>query len=683
MSQNIQVAYSLLGGYATNLNVQFGINANPTTVTVDVIAESGQTLNIKTREFVSLKIGAFDFKGIVQSWDKSEIDLAGTGVYQVRLTDTKPVLEAAQVIIGSPFKERSSSIPFDYGKNIITITPSNSTQITDGINFSRIKQFIQSVTLKYGIQDYTVSLDFTLASRGPNIEYSIENSVLSLSELISRIADDHGLDWYVDTSIISTLIKIISVKFFDRTKNIGTTFDLLKSLHSGEIIKFHQGKENRDSVIKSVLIGGYKSYLHEVQGSFWKPFWGFKKNPEKPISILDKCKLIFEEEDTNIPNTGPDFSIPLMEKIINKKYDPKEFTEEEIQRVISYANEFWGRRFYTKITPAAAIDASGLPWVIPTSAGWWESDDPPACFDHNGQLKFETDDGRWVTFVQIPLPGIRNAQNINYQWDDTLFSNPNTHVGPEPNTNILHGRTLWVKATLEVFGSYFVITLSAPLRIKKIINIPASTQTTNSNVTTTTPATQVTEETRMDFLEKTWLALLDQRVTYGPWSNQLTSIGKTEVVIDNSLVPWNFGYHGITNSQGVEDMTKAANARIRSIVDTTSEVDSMELQVANVPKINIGTQLNKTGALTSISVNLSVNGITTTYKSNQFGKNQNVPRRKPPGKQNHLKNLRYFQRLFRNQLLIRRKNPGMFNSQEITYWAEFMQDHQTQLLIII
>jgi len=643
MSQNIQVAYSLFGGidHVSTLNVQFGINETPTTVTADIITEPGQLLFIRTRDFIPLKIGAFDFKGIVQSWDKAEIDLAGSGVYQIRLTDAKPVLEAAQVIIGASFQDRHSFIPFNYGNNIISVTPLNSTQITDGINFSRIKQFVEIATLSYGRNDYKVSFDFTLVSRGLDMEYSIENSVLSLSELISRVANDHGLDWYIETS----LNKQISVKFFDRTENLGITFDLLKSLHTGEIIRFHQGKENRDAINKSVLIGGYKSNLFQVDGSLWKQFWGFKPNPAIIDLNTDKCKLIFKEENTNIPNTEPEFSIALMEKIINKKYAPKEFTEEDIQRVISYANEFWGRQFYAKITPSTSIDASGLPWVIPTSAGWWESDDPPVCFDHNGQLKFETDDGRWVTFVQLPLPGIRFSENITFQWDDTLFSNPNTHVGPEPRTNILHGRTIWVKATLEVVGSYFVLTLAAPLRIKKI------TQT----IQTSGVPLETTEETRMDFLEQTWLALLDQRVTYGPWSSKNTSsgkttsiigisLGKTEAIIDTSLVPWNFGYHGITNSQGVADMDKAANERIRAITDTTLESDTIELQVANVPKINIGTQLNKTGALTSISVSFSTNGITTTYRSNQFNKNQNIQKRKPPGKQKPFKEFDFNQK---------------------------------------
>lgn len=616
MAQDIQVEYFLFSGRIRSLNVQLGLNQNPTVVTTDVIAEKNETLSITLRDFVNISIGSFDFNGIVQGWDQAKIDVAGTGVYQARITDCKPVLEATQVIIGSSFLDRNSSSPFDYGDNIISITPSNSTQIIDGINFSRIKTFIESASLRYGNLRYTVKFDFSLLRRGLNIEYTIKNSVLSLVELISQVANDHGLDWFVETNSN----RVINIKMFNRTNAAGITFSQLRALHSGEVIRFHEGKENRDAIIKSMLIGGYKTYLHETQGSLWKPFWGFKKNPDKPQIGLEKCQLRFQEEETSIPNLSPSFSETLMEKIINNDYDPKQFTEEEIHRVSSYASEFWGRKFYAKISPSTSIDSNGKPWVIPTSAGWWDDDDPPVCFDHDGQLKFETDDGRWVTFVQLPLPGVRKSANISYQWDDTLISNPNTYVGPEPRTNILHGRTIWIKATLEIVGSYFILTLASPLRVKKVV-LTTETVTDPTTGDTQTINAEKVREIRLDSLEKAWLSLLDQRITYGPWSNRLpqtSALGKVEVTIDTSLTPWNFGFHGITNTEGLDNMDRVATARVKTIADPTTDVDTLELQVANVPKINLGTQLNRTGTLTSLSVSFSTNGIITTYKSNQY-----------------------------------------------------------------
>lgn len=612
MSQDIQVDYRLFDGRVRGLSVQFGFNQNPTVITADVVAEENQTLTIPLRNFINIKIGAFDFNGIVQGFDEAQIDLAGTGIYQVRITDTKPALEATQVIIGSPFQTKDALAPYNYGDNVISVTHADSDQIVDGINFSRIKDFIESSQVRYGVNTYTVKFDFSLVSRGIDIEYKIRDSIVSLVELVSQIANDHGLDWFVET----TSSRVINIKMFNRKNASGLTFNQLKALHNGEVIRYREGKENRDSTIKTVLIGGFKSYLHETEGILWNPFWGFKENPVA-FTELDKCKLKFTEESTNSPKLLPIFSVPLMEKIINHDYDPKQYTEEEIQRIISYANEFWGRKFYAKITPSRALDPNGKPWVLPVSAGWWEEDEPPVCFGHDGQLKFETDDGRWVTFVELPLPGIRKSTNVNYQWDDTLFSNPNTFVGPEPNTNVLHGRTVWVKASLEIAGSYFILTLSAPLRVRIVTQTTENVTDPTTNIVTQVPS-EITKETRMDKIEKAWLALLDQRVTYGPWSNRFSSLGKVEVVADSSLTPWNFGFHGIGNSEAVLNMDKIANARIKTITDTTTDVDTMELQVANVPKINLGTQLNRTGTITSLSISFGIDGITTTYKSNQY-----------------------------------------------------------------
>ncbi len=408
MSQDIQVDYRLFDGRVRNLNIQFGFNQNPTVITADVIAEKNQTLTVPLRDFINIKIGALDFNGVVQGFDEAKIDVAGTGIYQIRITDTKPVLEATQVIVGSPFQTKDSFTPYNYGDNVISVTHENSDQILDGINFARIKNFIESTHIRYGIHTYTVKFDFSLISRGIDIEYKMQDSVVSLVELISQIANDHGLDWFVET----TSSKIINIKMFNRKNASGITFNQLKALHSGEVIRYHEGKENRDSTVKTVLIGGFKSYLHETEGILWQPFWGFKENPVAIQQELDKCKLRFIEEETNSPNLLPTFSVSLMEKIINHDYDPKQYTEEDIQRIISYANEFWGRKFYAKITPSAALDSNGKPWVLPISAGWWEGDESPVCFGHDGQLKFETDDGRWVTFVQLPLPGIRKSTSL-------------------------------------------------------------------------------------------------------------------------------------------------------------------------------------------------------------------------------------------------------------------------------
>jgi len=572
----------LFGGPLQSINVALGINQNPTVITTTVIRD-GSPIVVANRQLVNISIGALQFRGIVQSWDEAKTDIAGTGVYQVRLTDTKPVLNAAQVIIGSSFDDTKTQA-YDYGDNVIPIIFQTSSQMSDGIPFSVIMDSVEDAEIRYGNQTYTVNFNFTLPTRGSAVEYSLRGRAFSLSELISQIADDHGLDWYVTTSASN----VISINMFGRTNITDITVNQLAALHPGAVERRHEGLENRDAVQKVVLVGGYKSVLSRSDGSLWEQFWGFEENGRKRAEPL--------------------YTETIMENIINNNFTPEEYTEESVQRILSYANEFWGRKFISEITPPAVIDSNGRSWVVPTSAGWNESDSVPMDFNLDGQLKFQTNDGRWITFITLPLPGSRWATKsvkYSYEWDDELFSNPNSHIDDDGNVAM--------KSSLETIDNlqgdeedqYFLITLATPLRVK---SRQVAGSAALSDVVTKTRATQI---------GTAYLALLDQRETYGPWANRESSIGRTEVIIDASLTPWSFGYRGITNSIGIDLLTQVARAKIKTVADTTMDAKTAELAVAGVPAINIGDQLHTTGVITSMNVVFAVGGVKTIYKARQ------------------------------------------------------------------
>lgn len=664
MSQSI-TGYNLFGGKVRSINASLGINQNSTVVTTTIIKDTGN-ISVSNRQIVDINIGAFNFRGIVQSWTESKTDIAGTGTFQIRITDTKPVLNATQVIIGSSFNNAKTSA-YNYGDNVISINPQNSSQLNDGIPFSIIKTFVENITIKYGNQNYTVKFNFTLPSRGSVVEYALKNRALSLLELISQIADDHGLDWYVKTSTNN----VISINMFGRSNITNITVNQLAALHSDEVIRRYEGLENRDAIQKVVLIGGYRSYLHQADGSLWEQFWGFDENGNKRSSPL--------------------YSTEIMEKIINNDFTSEDYTEEDAQKILSYANEFWGRKFIGLITPPTTIDSTGRSWIVPTSAGWYESDTIPMDFNYDGRLKFQTDDGRWVTFVTLPLAGLRltlSGSRYTYQWDDELFTNPNSYIDEDNNiamkasleiidgfaemefwmeqfiiyvlnldnfvatssalsifivehydemsatmrtdfrrfilsiaddiAKIANGTLIYTDSVKNTFrkgfnDQYFLLTLATPLRIK------ALRQETNVNEDTGQSETidKITK-TRATTLDETYLALLDQRITYGPWSNRINSVGRTEVIINPSLTPWMFGYRGINNTTGQELMNQVARAKIKTVTDTTMDAKTAELEVADVPAVNIGDQLQTTGVITSIQISFSVNGVRTVYKSLQY-----------------------------------------------------------------
>lgn len=670
---DIVTTYKLFGGQVRNISTTLGLNSNPTVATIGIV-EDGQIVDITNRRPVDITIGEFKFRGIVQSWSEAKTDVNGTGIYQIRVTDMKPVLDAAQVIIGSSFDE-TFTIAKDYGDNIISVLPENALQISNGIPFNIIKSYVENAVIKYGNQKYTVNFNFTLPTRGSKIEYTIRHRAMSLLELISQVANDHGLDWYVSTSTNN----VIAINMFGRTNITNVTINQLAALHQGKIIRRHEGDENRDTVQKAILLGGFKSHLKETAGFLWRQFWGYDEN--------------------EVERSQPMFTKAVMEKIINNDFTSEEYTEEDVQKILSYANEFWGRKFIALMTPVDVIGPDGRSWIVPTSAAWNDSkftptNDPeflPVDFDRNLGLKFQTDDGRWVTFATLPLPGIRSDFGIGgttYQWDDELFSNPNTYINKNRDISIkasleivdgfteiefLLDQFIIHILNLEVFNSvsfaltsfflihpqdvsfsvnfnftrminnnandveaiakgelfytddiknkfrkdfkdqYYVLTLSSPLRVKQIKNITTTNPDTGRDETVKTIT-----KTRVEKINKAFLALLDQRETYGPWSNRLNTIGKTEVIIDSSLTPWLFGFRGITNDTGLSLLDDVAHAKIKTVTDTTMDAKTAELEVAGVPAINIGDQLQTTGIITSMQIVFGINGVRTTYKSSQY-----------------------------------------------------------------
>jgi hypothetical protein len=296
-----------------------------------------------------------------------------------------------------------------------------------------------------------------------------------------------------------------------------------------------------------------------------------------------------------------------MTKIINNNFTSDDYTEDDAQKILSYANEFWGRKFISSVG-SAVIGSDGESWVLPTSAGWWSSDSPPENLDQDGRLKFQTEDGRWVTFIALAIPGNRFAfgpHALNYEWDDELFSNPNTHIND--NNTICMKSSLEIVDTAQGGDKYFLITTATPLRVQ------SSTEVTEDSVTST-----VTTKTRADNLGYLYLAVIDQRLTYGPWSNGNNAIGRADVLIDTSLTPWNFGYRGINDTIGLNLLDQVARAKIKTVADTVMDAKTVELEVAGLPQINLGDQLQTTGAITSIQIVFAVNGVRTTYKSLQY-----------------------------------------------------------------
>jgi len=162
MAQSFE-AIEIFNGALRDFNCQLGINGTPTSLSLSVVSETeDDSVNISSRQIERIEIGEFEFNGIVQSWDRSVQDTKGKNIYTVKMSDFKPVLNAVQVIINSALNQTTrvsftnpneldrTTTPQNYGNNVVGIEPDKTTELREGIPWTKIAQRIHNETFKYG-----------------------------------------------------------------------------------------------------------------------------------------------------------------------------------------------------------------------------------------------------------------------------------------------------------------------------------------------------------------------------------------------------------------------------------------------------------------------------------------------------------------------------------------------------
>jgi hypothetical protein len=616
-----------------SLNTQFGLNQNPSVWTVTVIQDEGQTFSLSglpkhgVRHIERVQLGALDMYGLVQAWDKREIDVAGTGIYTVRLSDMRTAMDAAQVFLEAP-------VNANLGSNVIAVTPGASEDLNTGIKYSRIRPLVESTVLQYGQVRFRMDLSaIPITERTidrERIPYRIRGGAMSLVEMIQQVADDHGFDWFVETTPDDNGIYRVKVWTIDRSAN-RLTLKALADKHPGAILRLTTGHETRDDVTRTVVLGAQKQTLSKIAASRWKPFWGFTEDGD----VLDGPEFRLVSTDGSIRRRKTSYT--EMEKALNGELtstatgQQTHLTDDEISAIRAYANEYWGRQFYCDIS-SNDIDDYGEPWIDVAQAGWWNSEVNPERLATEHEVKLCTDDGRWVSFAKLKSPGL-----IGAVWDQSILTRQDfiaegkskfyMKVSVE-RVDLLRNadddsdlRWRYMSRTRRRKGSILLVTLPTPLEV----TMTASTVTglnreVDETVVTTNGASNSGRVTRMKQLDSVYVPLLDRRQTYGPWTSDaiipkaFRHDGKTRVVVDTSLAPWTFAWRGIDIHDANMLLNAVATARLRASVIQFMEVDTGELEVAGLPTVNLGTAIGYGTNITSISCSYDTKGLRTLYK---------------------------------------------------------------------
>ncbi len=696
---------TLFGCAFRSLSVQLGFNNNPTTFSTGVVRDVDQTFSLKALadqgiySMQNIQLGSIDEWAVVESWEESEIDIAGSGVFAVKLSDTRSVLESINIMtgplnldsflqtrpnilaikelgvnslqtaldgktftfrgqnfqvnidefIGLDFSDNvteprtgggggiGSSVPTndcpetttrseykgvaEGGQTIETRDTLETTEIQRAIDFQtkllsgkpagerlRIQRKIdqlESTLLRQQVLDRTSNVvpglftDLRLTDAGAD---SVADSnpvrglggsttpfqpmqfTLTLKDVINQLTESIGsVDWFVSTTKSGDVFTI-TIRLIQRSllTDANQDIDTIAQQHVGKVIRKKVGTENNPNSGKSqVVFGGLKKTLTEFNSASIKPFWGFDETgvpfTQPTVRITDQTFEATEEELSQaITNqyalvAGTGRAIP--------------FSREDVNLIKSYADEFFGRQFYIEID-GSDIDVDGAPFLSTTRKAWFESDKTPDDIGADLQDKFRFSDGRWSTIVRTPEKTTWN--------DSTLRLNNILFVKPS---------TLYISAEARIENDFIII---------RLVTVP----------TFTDPTSSISKKGRLDSLVKAWVSLEDSRERYGPWTNDETADisfdGFTELEIDDGLTPWRFRIKNLTNTAALESLDNVAIQRLGFAQPQSRTLQTITLEVADLPKFTIGQLFQGGSAINSLSIQFGTSRITTIYTAKTF-----------------------------------------------------------------
>lgn len=596
----------LFGCSLKSISMQMGFDNQPTVITVVVIEENNQNFTLESDDIQSIQhiqFGSLDVLGIVQSWENTTIDVAGTGVYTVKLTDCRQVLDSA-VIITNPannwqtdnfgvdqIPSGTASGAVNYGENVIAIPIPTEHDFDYGLPFANVKEHLGQAVLYYGNDIFEIDVDdlevlpYTDTGRGAPVR--IDGPVRSISEVISEICQQFGYQWWVECArkSVTDSTVIIKVKIISRIQETASSvvfnLDALAALHPNAVISRRDGYENKNEITKTILQGGIRRQLLGVPEGQISQFWGWDQS-----GIAPRPSPGYQDPAYDFYRIIPT-SIYQMRQAINGELD-NTMDANRLTALKGYANSHWGKMFYLHLSDEY-LDTDGKSWVKSMPAGWWEGDAHPDNLSDEAFFVLCSDDGRWKPFVKFP--------RTHRPWDDSVLLSTNA---TRCNGNI------YTLCSLKQIGKYVVMDLSVP--IKYITSASNESKKVNcaSNV------------------QYGWIPFMDSREFDGPWSSDVQTPprfqkrGKTVIKIDSDLVPWKYGFRGILNSQGMDELNWIAEGRIHARTIEQQIINTGQLEVADIPKVNIGQTIYGGSNITNISTQFTRNGITTRYSMNLY-----------------------------------------------------------------
>jgi len=579
LEKPIKSEQKFAGALVRSVSCQFGINRNPSICSIQVVGNPSFTAN-SIGNVYHFKLGSISFYGLLESWEKVEKDVKGKDVYDVKLVDLKPLLEKLHVYLNGGY---------ELGDGVLELAPQTVNELRHGIPWKRVVSEIDGRSVPHQGSSFTIDIDLPVSTVNGQQRLA-ENAVMSVLDVVEQIARDEGVDWYLDSSRQG-----LHVKAINRTKSgKGSGLDAIAAKHTGHVIRLRKGWERRDFYSRVILVGANQQKIEAFSGTSLHHFWGYTETGD----LADSPQ--FDIIDTG-GTTSYSPSLATLTDALNGDLSDEDYTPEEQEAYRAYANENWGRKFYITLS-STVIDDDGHTWVDPVSGGWGD----PGISPHD---KLQTDDGRWVCFVKLPSitaadpPQVAGYRIAARQWFPSLLISPNV---------VKIGNSWYLKAKAAKYGNKIIVTLPTTLRVEALYERQPTAESRNLEAAGEVDPRpeRIVKHTNVAEIAGAWVPIVHYRQVYGPWSHGDQS-GRTTIIIDNTLAPWTAG-------GSLAEMDKIATAKLKALIDKTEKVGTGLLEVAGLPRVNLGTYLAERGNITNISVNFGIDGVRTIYKAQTF-----------------------------------------------------------------
>lgn len=299
--------------------------------------------------------------------------------------------------------------------------------------------------------------------------------------------------------------------------------------------------------------------------------------------------------------------------------------------VRSYADEYYGRKYLVQLPFISQLrlepETSNVVWSEqPASAAYLPEGSTPIGLSYLNQNKFLDQQNKFNAFARY----------------DTITEVDLTSVSPEDTviqidlinssltaTGVYINESLFTKVSVDENIVYAGSPVAVPQAIitmpQPLFNKP---ETAIGNITDLSTALQVSSGYILNSLlyandsfpvtvhpaanppEAVALPTRSNRDRYGPWGYVGTP-GKTSFLIDDSLVPWNYGSYTL--------MDAAADAKISGAVTNLQNYEKASIVVPGFPNYSMGDVLVSGGPnISNISIRIGADGYTTNYEMQTY-----------------------------------------------------------------